>query len=102
VRKRAAAASEIVPKLRERLLTRSAIEWERILVDTVPCSIVRPVEDLFDHPQVMAEGIMSTIPHEVLGSYRGVAKPISFGRTPSPEPFCAPLYGQDTERLRQG
>lgn len=102
VRKRAAAAGEIVPKLREKLSTRSAVEWERILVDAVPCSIVRPVEDMFDHPQVLAEGIMATIPHEGLGSYRGVAKPIKYGRTPAPEPFSAPSFGQDSERLRRG
>ena len=101
VRKRAAAAGEIVPKLRERLAARSALEWEQLLGDAVPCSIVRPVEDMFDHPQVLAEGIMATIPHESLGSYRGVAEPIKFGRTPSAPPFAAPAHGQDTERLRR-
>lgn len=101
VRKRAAAASEIVPKLRERLSIRSAREWERILDDAVPCSIVRPVEDMFDHPQVLAEGIMATISHEALGSYRGVAEPIKYWRTPSPRPFAAPPHGQDTDRLRR-
>jgi formyl-CoA transferase len=55
---------------------------------------------MFDHPQVLAEGIMATIPHATLGSYRGVSEPIKFGRTPSPKPFAAPAPGQDTERVR--
>jgi crotonobetainyl-CoA:carnitine CoA-transferase CaiB-like acyl-CoA transferase len=102
VRKRAASAAEIVPKLRERLATRPAREWEQLLGDAVPCSIVRPVEDMFDHPQVAAEGIMATIEHDALGTYRGVAEPIRFGRTPSATPFAAPSHGQDTERLLPG
>jgi formyl-CoA transferase len=102
VRKRAQAAADILPQLRERLATRTAAEWERVFGDEVPCSIVRPVEDMFDHPQVLAEEIMATIPHESLGSYRGVAKPINFSRTPSAAPFAAPSHGQDSERLCGG
>jgi len=101
VRKRAERASEIVPELRKRLATRSAAEWEQIFGDAVPCSIVRPVEDMFNHPQVVAEAIMATIPHDVLENYQGVAVPMKFGRTPSPAPFAAPALGQDTERLLQ-
>jgi len=100
VRKRAERAGEIVPELRKRLATRSAAEWEQVFGDAVPCSIVRSVEDMFDHPQVAAEAIMATIPHDVLGNYQGVAVPMKFSRTPSPEPFAAPALGQDTERLR--
>jgi formyl-CoA transferase len=57
---------------------------------------------MFDHPQVLAEEIMATIPHESLGSYRGVAKPINFSRTPSAAPFAAPSHGQDSDRLCGG
>lgn len=102
VRKRAQAAGEIMPQLRERLAARTALEWEQIFGDAVPCSIVRPVEDMFDHPQVLAEDIMATIPHEALGTYRGFAVPIKFSRTPSAAPFAAPGHDQDTERLRSG
>lgn len=101
VRKRADHASEIVPKLRERLATSSAVEWEDIFGDEVPCSIVRPVEDMFDHPQVLAEGITSNIVHPTLGTYRGVAEPIRFGRSRAAQPFAAPGLGQDTERLSE-
>ena len=38
-----------------------------------------------------------TIEHPTLGSYRGVARPIKFGRTPGPAPFAAPALGQDTQ-----
>jgi formyl-CoA transferase len=35
-----------------------------------------------------------------LGSYRGVTRPIKFGRTPGPEPFSAPLLGQDIDAVK--
>ncbi|MBA3676853.1 MAG: CoA transferase [Sphingosinicella sp.] len=101
VRKRADHAPEIVPQLRDRLASRSAVEWEHLFGDEVPCSIVRPVEDMFDHPQILAEGITANIAHPTLGSYRGVAEPIRFGRSRSAPPFAAPALGQDTERLRR-
>lgn len=94
VRKRAQHAGELLPKLREVLLTRTAADWERILGDTVPCSVARPVEDMFDHPQVLAEDMIARIPHPTLGSYEGVTRPIKFARTPGPDPFAAPLLGE--------
>jgi crotonobetainyl-CoA:carnitine CoA-transferase CaiB-like acyl-CoA transferase len=99
VRKRAEHAAEIVPKLRAVLLTRSALEWEALLGDQVPCAAARRIEEMFDHPQVVAEDMVATIPHPVLGSYRGVSRPIKFGRTPGPEPFAAPTLGQDSDAV---
>lgn len=99
VRKRAEHAADIVPLLHEALAARTAMEWEALLADDVPCAAARKVEDMFDHPQVLAEGIMTSIEHPVVGSYRGVAEPIRFGRTPGPAPFAAPVFGQDTDAV---
>nr|MBP6798854.1 CoA transferase [Luteimonas sp.] len=82
------------------LLAHTAREWEAIFGDEVPCAAARPVEDMFEHPQVLAEGMLASMPHPVLGSYRGVAHPIRFGRTPGPEPFAAPVLGQHSQQLR--
>jgi crotonobetainyl-CoA:carnitine CoA-transferase CaiB-like acyl-CoA transferase len=99
VRKRAKAASEIVPALHDALQAHTALEWEAIFGDEVPCAASRRIEDMFEHPQVLAEGLVTTLPHPVVGSYRGVAHPIRFGRTPGPEPFAAPVLGQDNEAV---
>jgi formyl-CoA transferase len=48
---------------------------------------------------VIAESMVTSIEHPTLGSYRGVSRPINFGRTPGPEPFAAPILGQDTGKL---
>lgn len=102
VRKRAAHADVLLPRLRQVLVTRSAEEWEALLSDTVPCSVARPIEEMFDHPQVAAEAMMATVSHPAIGGYRGVAHPIKFVRTPGPEPFAAPTLDQHGSKIRGG
>lgn len=99
VTKRAAEADRLVPLLREQLRHRTAEEWEDLLADTVPCSVVRPVEDMFDHPQVLAEDIIADIPHPNLGTYQGVTRAISYSRTPGPAPFAAPTQDADRDYI---
>jgi crotonobetainyl-CoA:carnitine CoA-transferase CaiB-like acyl-CoA transferase len=94
VRKRAQHAAEIVPQLRSALQRHSALEWETIFGDAVPCAAVRAVEDMFVHEQVLAEQMVSEFNHPEVGSYRGFATPVKFGSTPGPKPFASPGFGQ--------
>lgn len=95
VRKRAALAHEIVPALHAALAARGAHEWEALFGDDVPSAAARRIEDMFEHPQTLAEGMIATLEHPVVGRYRGVAHPIKFGRTPGPAPFAAPVLDAD-------
>jgi crotonobetainyl-CoA:carnitine CoA-transferase CaiB-like acyl-CoA transferase len=97
VRKRAEHAAEIVPRLHAALATRSAAQWEADFGDAVPSAAARRIEDMFDHPQVQAEGMIASFEHPAVGRYRGVAHPIRFGRTPGPAPFAAPALGADKD-----
>jgi crotonobetainyl-CoA:carnitine CoA-transferase CaiB-like acyl-CoA transferase len=99
VRKRAEQGAEIVPQPHAALAAHGALEWEALFGDEVPCAAARKVEDMFDDPQVLAEEVMTTIDHPVIGRYRGVARPIKFGRTPGPMPFAAPTFDQDTRAV---
>ena len=101
VRKRAQAAGEIIPRLHAALAMRTAMEWEAVFGDEVPCAAARRIEDMFEHPQVLAEGIVGEIDHARIGPYRGVAQSIKFGRTPGPKPFGAPVLGQDTQAVKE-
>jgi formyl-CoA transferase len=96
VRKRAHHADELVPLLRARLAARSALEWEAAFGESVPCAAVRTVEDMFDHPQVVAEEMIATVTHPVVGTYRCFQQPIRFSRTPGPAAGTAPTVGQHT------
>lgn len=100
VKKRALHQAEIVPKLRAALSARTALEWEALFADEVPCAAARAVEDMFDHPQVAAEGMLHTLAHPKVGSYRGFAHAATFSRTPPMVPFAAPTLDQDGEALR--
>jgi len=102
VRKRAEHKDEIVPRLHEALRARTALEWEALFGDEVPCAAARSVEDMFDDPQVRAEELVTTFTHPKLGSYRGFTRPVKFGRTPGPEPFAAPTLGQHTDAVLHG
>jgi crotonobetainyl-CoA:carnitine CoA-transferase CaiB-like acyl-CoA transferase len=99
VRKRAEHAAELVPRLRAALRSRTALEWEALLAERVPCAAARPVEDMFDHPQVAAEGILASFEHASAGRYRGMAHPVRFGDGPPPAPFAAPDLGQHSRAI---
>ena len=88
-----------MPLLRQALAARSALEWEALFGEAVPCAAARAVEDMFDHPQVAAEEMIADIAHPTLGSYRGFTRAIAFDRTPGPAPFAAPTLGQHTQQL---
>ena len=99
VRKRARHADELVPLLRARLATRSALEWEAAFGEAVPCAAVRTIEDMFEHPQVAAEAMVATVDHPTVGRYRCFQQPIEFGRTPGPVARPAPAFGQHTKEV---
>lgn len=99
VRKRAQHFAEIVPRLREALAARTALEWEELFGEEVPCAAARTVEDMFDNEQVLAEDMVANFAHPTLGSYRGFTRAVKFGRTPGPEPFAAPTLGQHTAKV---
>lgn len=96
VKGRAQRAAEIVPAIRSVLMTKSAKEWEELFGDRVACAAIRPIEDMFDYPQVQAEGLVAHFEHPVVGRYRGLAQPIKFEESPTPSPASAPAFGQHT------
>jgi formyl-CoA transferase len=99
VKKRAIHAAELLPRLHAALAARSALEWEAWFGDEVPCATARNIADMFDHPQVQAEAMVTEFDHPVAGRYRGLARPIKFSRTPGPAPFSAPTLGQHTGQV---
>jgi formyl-CoA transferase len=99
MKSRATHAADLVPELRTALAARTAREWEEIFGERVPCAAVRPIEDMFDHPQVIAEDLVATLEHPVVGRYRTMTKPIKFADRPAPLPRPAPLFGQHSDEI---
>ncbi|HTZ38386.1 MAG TPA: CoA transferase [Stellaceae bacterium] len=99
MRKRAAETPVLVPLVRDALARRTALEWETLFGEAVPCAAVRPIEDMFDHPQVLAQDLVASVDHPVVGRYRTMTKPIAFAETPGPAPTAAPLIGQHSDAV---
>ena len=99
MRSRAAHATELVPEVRAALQARTALEWEQLFGERVPCAAVRQIEDMFDHPQVRAEELVTTLDHPVVGRYRTMTKPIKFSDTPGPLPTASPIFGQHSDEV---
>jgi crotonobetainyl-CoA:carnitine CoA-transferase CaiB-like acyl-CoA transferase len=97
--KRAAEAATLVPRVRATLAAKTALEWEELFGERVPCAAVRPIEDMFDHPQVLSENLVVSIDHPKIGRYRTMTKPIAFADTPGPAPTAAPLQGQHSDEV---
>jgi crotonobetainyl-CoA:carnitine CoA-transferase CaiB-like acyl-CoA transferase len=102
MRSRAEHAVELVPEIRAALAARTAFEWEEIFGERVPCAAVRQIEDMFDHKQVLAEDLVTTLDHPVVGRYRTMTKPVKFSETPGPAPTAAPVFGQHSDEVLAG
>ena len=99
VKKRAQHAGELVPRIRTALQAHTALEWEVLFGERVPCAAARAVEDMFEHPQVASEGILASFEHPRIGRYRAMAHPIHFGAGPAPAPVAAPELGQHSREI---
>jgi crotonobetainyl-CoA:carnitine CoA-transferase CaiB-like acyl-CoA transferase len=104
VRKRAENAPVLIARLREALQARTALEWEALFGERVPCAAARSVEDVFDDPQVAAEAMISRYDHPEAGGYRGLSGAFKFaeGAEDGPvqhHPRPAPLFGQHTDEV---
>jgi formyl-CoA transferase len=100
MKKRKEHEEELLPILRHALMQRTALEWEALFGQRVPCSAVRSIEDMFDHPQVLAQGLVATHQHPTLGAYRAMTGPVQMdhGRALSPD-RRAPTLGEHTEEV---
>ena len=99
VRKRAEHADELVPVLREALQAHTAHEWEALFGERVPCAVAMEIEDMFTHPQVLAEDMVHTFAHPAVGSYRGLSRAIKFGDAGKVAPRAAPTFGEHSDEI---
>ncbi|WP_050425863.1 CaiB/BaiF CoA transferase family protein [Bradyrhizobium tropiciagri] len=92
---------EIIPFIREALKQRTALEWEQLMLGRVPSIAVRSIEDMFDHPQVLAEGLVVEHDHPRIGKYRALGKAVQMGVGGGPT-RRAPMLGEHTNEVLVG
>jgi crotonobetainyl-CoA:carnitine CoA-transferase CaiB-like acyl-CoA transferase len=65
----------------------------------VPCGKVRTVGEAIRSPEARERGIVTRIPHDVLGWVPNISLPIRYSHTPVVDPVAAPAVGQHTETV---
>ncbi|MGY2843534.1 crotonobetainyl-CoA:carnitine CoA-transferase CaiB-like acyl-CoA transferase [Bradyrhizobium sp. USDA 4509] len=98
LRKRTALKDEIIPLIREALMQHTALEWEQLTLGKLPCIAVRSIEDMFDHPQLLAEGLVVEHEHPTVGKYRSMDRAIKMGVGDKPT-TRAPMLGEHTNEV---
>ncbi|WFU62610.1 CaiB/BaiF CoA transferase family protein [Bradyrhizobium brasilense] len=96
--KRTAVCDEIIPFIKEGLKQHTALEWEKMMLGEVPCIAARPLEDMFDHPQILAEGLVVEHDHPKVGKYRTMSKAVQMGVGDRPS-TRAPMLGEHTDEI---
>ncbi|SDD36106.1 formyl-CoA transferase [Bradyrhizobium brasilense] len=97
-KKRNALKDEIKPLIREALMQHTALEWEQLMLGKVPVIAVRSIGDMFDHPQLLAEGLVVEHEHPRVGKYRSMSKAIEMGVGDRPT-TRAPMLGEHTDEV---
>ena len=96
VERRDALAEKIEPIMAKK----TTAEWETILNEAeVPCGPVCSHDEFFDHPQVAANDMSTTIHHPTIGPLRVFGVPFNFGSTPGHIQRAAPTLGEHTKEI---
>jgi crotonobetainyl-CoA:carnitine CoA-transferase CaiB-like acyl-CoA transferase len=98
--KRSQHVTVLVATVEEALQAKTAEEWEVLLsAADVPCSVARPIEDMFEHPQVKALDMVAHVTHPVVGGMRMLGVPINFSNMKNRTQQVAPTLGEHTEEI---
>ena len=99
-RARAANRHVLIDRLQEIFLTRTYEEWEAILLpEGIPMGAINTIDQVVDHPQVKARGMIVETNHPTAGPVKMVGVPVKLSETPGAVREPAPLLGQHTDEV---
>ncbi len=83
--------------------TKGTQEWiDLFSSEDIPVGPVHFLEELFDHPQTIANGLVQEFEHPLLGSYKNVGPAFQMSETRLEPKLSSPVLGADTDAvLRQ-
>jgi crotonobetainyl-CoA:carnitine CoA-transferase CaiB-like acyl-CoA transferase len=89
-----------IAKLQEVFLTKTYEEWEEILLARgIPVGAINTIDQVVNHPQVKARGMIVESQHPVAGPVKIVGVPVQLSETPGHVREPAPLLGQHTDEV---
>ena len=91
---------KLVAKAEALFLTKTTAEWGAIFErHGVPAGPMHYIEELFDHPQTAANGLVAEIDHPLLGHLRMVGPPFQMSATPLAPQGPSPVLGADGDAV---
>jgi crotonobetainyl-CoA:carnitine CoA-transferase CaiB-like acyl-CoA transferase len=96
--------AQLVPLLQEILKQKSVAQWVSLLQPIgVPVAPINDLEQVFQHPQVLARGMKIELQHSLTGtSVPLVANPIKLSATPITYERAPPTLGEHTDEVLAG
>lgn len=95
-----AYADELAATVEQRLRTQSTAYWcEALAAAGIPVGPVRLREQIIDDEQVLANGFVTGLEHELVGGITVVAPPVGFSATPLAAERPSPTLGQHTAAI---
>jgi crotonobetainyl-CoA:carnitine CoA-transferase CaiB-like acyl-CoA transferase len=91
---------ELIAKLQDVFLTKPYEEWEALLLQHgIPVGAINTIDQVVEHPQVQARGMITESDHPVAGRVKIVGVPVKLSETPGSVREPAPLLGQHTDEI---
>ncbi|VTU32055.1 Succinyl-CoA:(R)-benzylsuccinate CoA-transferase subunit BbsF [Variovorax sp. PBL-H6] len=91
---------ELFKLLEEAFAQQPWSHWQpRMRAASIPCGEVRTVGEALRSKEARARGLLTRIPHPVVGWMPNIAMPFRFSGTPVVDPVAAPSVGQHTDEV---
>jgi crotonobetainyl-CoA:carnitine CoA-transferase CaiB-like acyl-CoA transferase len=92
--------NHLVPLLQRRMLDKNRDQWLAEFADAdVPAGPINTIDEVFEHPQILARKMKIDIAHPLNDHLGLVANPIKLSRTPAEYILPPPMLGEHTEQI---
>ena len=90
----------LLPLVEPAVRTRDSLELEQALqVAGVPCARVNNFKEVFEHPQIVARGVVQEVEHPRLGKMRATRNPVLLDHDGPAIDRHAPMLGEHSEEV---
>jgi CoA:oxalate CoA-transferase len=90
----------LLPLVEPAVRTRDSLELEQALqVAGVPCARVNNFKEVFEHPQIVARGVVREVEHPRLGKMRATRNPVLLDHDGPAIDRHAPMLGEHSEEV---
>ncbi|MDM5306294.1 CaiB/BaiF CoA transferase family protein [Peribacillus frigoritolerans] len=91
---------ELIPKLQEVILTKTADEWLTLFQENnIPCGPINTLDRVFTDEQVLERQMIQEVEHPIVGIVKLLGSPIKLSDTPVTIERHPPLHGEHTEEV---